>query len=461
MPSTTSFSEFLSSIASRGRNILGITALSAGRTGSKGIIKLCHELLSSKGEASGIALSFEILNWYGNLGGDQKTQFFLALHNEFSADKNKAMLAAKAYVEDQSPENLSNLTAASEPLRGKLIIRLNQAPNATHSLLNMRSDLLKRLAEHPELEMVDRDFAKLFASWFNGGFLELRSLGWSSSASLLEKIIQYEAVHGIADWNDLRRRLDPPDRRIYGFFHPRLGEEPLIFVEVALSTQMPSTIASILDEKRPIIEPTNATTATFYSISNCQDGLRRIPLGNFLIKQVVEDLKKSFPTLKEFVTLSPVPGFAKWVDEQINAQTALFASPAMSLLSGLHACRKKKDIDEFEQPKLATALVAHYLCNVRSQSLPRDPVARFHLGNGARLERINWAGDVSPAGLANAHGLMVNYSYRLDDIEENHEKFAHGGEVIASPAVKRLANSLTSVQQADASNTLEETRTKI
>ncbi|MEP4475882.1 MAG: malonyl-CoA decarboxylase family protein, partial [Lentilitoribacter sp.] len=277
---------------------------------SEKVIELCHQLLSSKGEASGIALSYEILDCYQYLPPNEKFLFFNALLSEFSAPQDLAVNAARAFLDSPSVSNLALLSESSEPTRRRLILRLNQADNATLLLIKMREDLLEFIKDNPSLKDVDRDFKKLFTSWFNGGFLNLKRLDWSSSASILEKIIRYEAVHNMSGWDDLRKRLDPPDRHIYGFFHPRLKEEPLIFVEVALTADKPEEIGFILEDERQFLDAEAAKTATFYSISNCQKGLRGIPLGSFLIKQVVEDLRETFPALEEFVTLSPIPGFS-------------------------------------------------------------------------------------------------------------------------------------------------------
>ena len=286
------------------------------------------------------------------------------------------------------------------------------------------------------LAPIDKDFTHLFASWFNRGFLVLRRIDWSTPASVLERIIRYEAVHEIHDWNDLRRRIDPPDRRCYAFFHPALVDEPLIFVEVALIEQIPGAIAPLLETDRAPFAPERARTAVFYSISNCQKGLAGVTFGNFLIKQVVEELRRELPRIENFVTLSPVPGFRTWlasgdapIDQDMQALLAAVDDPDWTM-----------DADKAERMRKAIEpLAAHYFLKAR---LPNgrvvDPVARFHLGNGARLERINWMGDLSRKGLKESGGVMVNYLYDLDEIEKNHEAFANQGEVMASGAVRRM-----------------------
>ncbi|GKX36231.1 MAG: hypothetical protein MnENMB40S_38490 [Rhizobiaceae bacterium MnEN-MB40S] len=350
---------------------------------------------------------------------------------------------AEHYLVEPSIEHLAKLHAATEPRRRRLIIRLNQAPDATLQLIRMRSDLLKLSSSHLELKEVDRDFAKLFASWFNGGFLQLERLGWSSPAAILENIIKYEAVHGMADWRDLRARLDPPDRKIYGFFHPRLGHEPLIFIEVALMAAMPTNIQDVLSDERQRLRPSEATTAVFYSISNCQYGLRGVPLGSFLIKRVVEDLRTIFPHLSKFVTLSPVPGFSDWlrgwiddVNECVSPETRLRVSDSLALLQD--PASASDNTTKREVRDLLASAVGHYLTNVKSDDgLPWDPVARFHLGNGARLEQINWPADISPKGMAKSFGVMVNYLYDLDEVERYHENLAAHRKIAVSNRVLR------------------------
>lgn len=449
LPNAFAISGFLSAVAHRGRAIIGISDDDRRKVTSGKVIELCHKLLSSNGEASGIALSFEILSCYQYLSEDEKLSFFQALNSEFSAPRTTAIEAAQNYLNDPSDENLSDLSEASEPRRRRLILRLNQASNATLMLIKMREDLLGCLKKDPNLIVVDADFKKLFTSWFNGGFLNLKRLDWSSSASILEKIIRYEAVHDIAGWDDLRKRLDPPDRYIYGFFHPRLEEEPLIFVEVALTVDKPSQISSILDTSREMLDPSLAKTAVFYSISNCQQGLRGVPLGSFLIKQVVEDLRATFTELKDYVTLSPVPSYSNWVDQLLNDGTVELSKGHREALSSLidgQWVENSKLTSEME-PLVHSSIASYLVQQKNGGGLPKDPVARFHLGNGAQLERINWPADLSPVGLKASYGAMVNYSYKLADIEKNHERFVENGEIATSSNVDRLArifdNSIT------------------
>jgi malonyl-CoA decarboxylase len=277
----------------------------------------------------------------------------------------------------------------------------------------------------------------LLSSWFNRGFLVLRRIDWSTPANILEQIIRYEAVHEIRDWNDLRRRIDSVDRRCYAFFHPALVDEPLIFVEVALTESIPAAIAPLLAEDRPLVPTERARTAVFYSISNTQRGLGGISFGSFLIKQVAEELRRELPKLEDFVTLSPVPGFMQWLKQ---ASDVPLSDEDRAALENL------EKPGWFEIPEIAEQLrsvleplAAYYFLKARSpKGRLIDSVARFHLGNGARLERINWLGDLSPKGLRESAGIMVNYLYRLEHIEKNHEAYANQGEIVASSAVKKL-----------------------
>ena len=390
------------------------------------ITDMCEALLTGKGEATGLAQARAIFDRFATLPAEKKRDFFLALRDQFGVDRTKV---EAAYAGDDT--SLRSLHAASEPRSQELIRRLNRAPGGTRKLVAMRQELLGFVDADPSLGPLDDDFRHLFSSWFNRGFLALRSITWSTPADVLEKIIQYEAVHEIQDWNDLRRRVAAPDRRLYAFFHPALGDDPLIFVEVALTPDIPRNIGDILAPEREMMKPQGAQTAVFYSISNCQDGLRGISFGNFLIKQVVEELRRDFPNLATFVTLSPVPGLRKW---------ALAAAEDDSLPPKLKTAVADA---EAGQPSDALAdVTAHYMLVARS---PRggatDPVARFHLGNGARLEQINPDADASPRGQDASWGVMVNYLYDLATIERNHEAYSTANDIIASTAVRRLVKA--------------------
>jgi malonyl-CoA decarboxylase len=322
-----------------------------------------------------------------------------------------------------------------------LLRRLNLAPGGTKALVSMREQLLDAVEHRDDLKALDADFVHLFTSWFNRGFLVLRHIDWQTPTSILEKIIRYEAVHEINDWDDLRRRINPPDRRCYAFFHPALNDEPLIFVEVALTRDIPAAITPILAKDREIMEPDKTRTATFYSISNCQRGLAGVSFGNFLIKQVVEEVSREVPGLTTFVTLSPVTNFADWLkQERAEEKSASLAEADKAELAALDqpGWWRNEDTATQLQDVLMRAAAWYFLRARNRRGTPVDSVARFHLGNGARLERINWLADTSDRAMMQAHGLMVNYLYDLDDIEKNHEAYAEGPTVVASNTVQRL-----------------------
>jgi malonyl-CoA decarboxylase len=435
------FADLLGSIADRGRALLRRSDVAEGAAGSDAdLAPLCEALLSGRGEASGVALASEILARWRALDEERRREFLMVLAKRFGPDHARLERAIDAYRAQPDARVTLELHNAAEPRRQELIRRLNLAPCGTEALVRMREVLLKHLASHPDLAALDADFAHLFGSWFNRGFLVLRRIGWTTPANILQKIIRYEAVHTIHDWDDLRRRLEPDDRRCFAFFHPQLVDDPLIFVEVALTNEIPATIGSLLAENRTPIAAETATTAVFYSISNCQDGLRGVSFGNFLIKQVVEDLKREMPGLTTFVTLSPVPGFAAWLDRERRAAPSVLSEEDKAGLAMLDEVGWHQD--EARRETVRSALLpaaARYLIEARTPSgKPVDPVARFHLGNGARLERLNFLGDISSRGLRQAHGLMVNYLYKLDDIEANHERFASKGEVVAAAEIRKL-----------------------
>ncbi len=432
------FSDLLSTITERGRTLLRLKSWpqdAAGRAGS--LIDLCRALLSGRGEASGVAIAAEVLARYRSLDADGRRAFFIALADEFGANHDRLAKALERWRAEPTDRNAAELHYSSEPRRLELFRRLNRAPGGTQALVEMRADLLEELRANSALASVDKDFTHLFASWFNRGFLVLRRIDWSTPASILERIIRYEAVHEIHDWDDLRRRIDPPDRRCYAFFHPALIDEPLIFVEVALVEQIPGAIAPLLARDRTPTPAERARVAVFYSISNCQQGLAGVTFGNFLIKQVVEELRRELPRVETFVTLSPVPGFRSWL---VKADDVPIEADARGAFENLDDPAWTADAEQAERlRKILEPLAAHYFLKARRpDGRVVDPVARFHLGNGARLERIDWMGDLSRKGLKESAGFMVNYLYDLDEIEKNHEAFANQGEVAASAAVKRM-----------------------
>ena len=456
MNSSSFFGDMLQSIAERGRALIDRTRDRRGvaEQRSTGLVALCEELLSSRGEASGVALAREILSQYAELTTGPRIAFFEALASRFGPDRDLLNAAVKTWQSSPTEETAAKLHRASEPRRLELFRRLNLAPNGTAALVRMREQLLDALDHRQDLEIIDDDFLHLFSSWFNRGFLILRRIDWSTPARILEKIIRYEAVHEIRDWNDLRMRIDSPGRRCYAFFHPALIDEPLIFVEVALTRGIPDKIDVILSANGQPVDLDRATSAVFYSISNCQMGLTGVSFGHFLIKQVVEEVQREMPRLATFVTLSPAPGFAEWLKREKTSEASATISDedraALAVLDRPGWWRDEEPTQAAREPLLRAA-AAYFLRARTSRGLPRDPVARFHLGNGARLERLNYLADTSPRALAQSHGLMVNYLYDLDDIEKNHEAYAQQQAIIAASAVNRLlrtpARELTPVSE--------------
>jgi malonyl-CoA decarboxylase len=397
-------------------------------------VSLCHALLSERGEASGAAIAREALAAYGMLAGPALTAFFDVLAGEFSPDPQAVKEAADAYLHDVSQAKLIRLQRVVEAPRQELFRRLNLAGGGTAMLVDMRRRLLHELKAQPHWAGIDADLVHLLASWFNRGFLSLQRIDWRTPALVLEKLMQYEAVHEIQGWRDLRRRLES-DRRCYAFFHPALPDEPIIFIEVALTKGMSEQVQPLLDPDSPVVDASGADAAMFYSITNCQEGLRGISFGNFLIKQVAEDLGREFPRLKTFATLSPIPGFRKWLADTAGTRAEL------AELAG--ALSQPDWMDHAgADPGVRTELMrlcAHYLQHAKHNNEPADAVARFHLGNGARMERLNWLADSSKTGLERSAGLMVNYAYRLKDVERNHEAYANKRLVVTSPGLALLA----------------------
>jgi malonyl-CoA decarboxylase len=400
--------------------------------------QLATALLSERGEASGAQVARELHHVLGALDADHRHGFQRYLATEFQPEKNALHTAAERYLADNTAEAAAALAQAADPPRQELLRRMNMAPGGTGALIAMRSEITAHLHDEPELKLLDADLKHLFASWFNRGFLQLRQIDWQSPAAVLEKLIAYEAVHEIKGWDDLRRRL-APDRRCFAFFHPALPGEPLIFVEVALvrglATAMPPLLARETDEEATRAQAAPADTAIFYSISNCQDGLRGVSFGNFLIKQVVEELQAEFPQLKRFSTLSPVPGFRRWLMQRF----AEGGDPDTALLPALERDGWWHDLAQSERLRpVLTRLCALYLTQQRSPGRRIDAVARFHLGNGARLERINWLGNAEHRAIQESFGIMVNYLYDHDSIEDNHEAFVRDGTIVRSPDVDAL-----------------------
>ena len=407
------------------------------------------KLLSERGESNSASMANELLTCYKNLADDQKAVFLANIASQFNPDPTAVTEAAQQYAAKPSAKSLIALTKVAEPPRQELLRRINRSPGGTVGLLGMRRDLLKLLSKSPELAAVDYDLRHLLQSWFNPGFLKMHQVDWRSPALILEKIIQHEAVHEIDGWDDLQRRLQP-DRRCFAFFHPQIPDTPLIFVEVALVQEIPAAIGPLVDKKSAISSANNPRVAVFYSISNCEPGLRGVSMGNFLIKRVAEHLKAEFDSLRTFVTLSPIPGFMDWVigGAKIGETSSKLAIP-QKIDKSLETLNLRKQswperLSNGWAPETATAIereALESLCSIYlmfvTQEKHGNPVAKFHLSNGAKLNRINWAADLSKKGLRQSAGLMVNYLYDLATVEENHEKFTHG-EIISSRLVSRL-----------------------
>jgi len=414
------------------RKLIGGGARAGMDKRTEELVSLCSALLAESGEYASTALARDALAAYQKLDERCQEEFFGLLSRDYGPPVETVSRAAAAYQAEPTHDNLLRLQQAVDSPRQELFRRLNMAPGGTAALVEMRRQLLKGLRAHAEWKPVDSDLMHLLRSWFNRGFLRLERIDWHTSAMVLEKLIEYEAVHAIQGWRDLRRRLEY-DRRCFAFFHPQLPDEPIIFIEVALTRGMAAQVQPLLDIRTQLADPANADCAMFYSITNCQEGLRGISFGNQLIKQVVEDLKGEFPHIKRFATLSPIPGFRRWLESTPlsgdDAElVARLADPAWHL-------------GEIPEPLqlLLTRLCGYYLVRAKSGLEPLDPVARFHLANGAVLERLNWMGDTSESGMQRAAGMMVNYVYWLDELEKNHERYFRDHEVVASPAIERLA----------------------
>jgi malonyl-CoA decarboxylase len=402
-------------------------------------LRTCRRLLSARGEANSAAHAATALQQYQHLPEPEQLRFFQHLDEDFGLTPADVLDAAQRYAAAPTVQTLMGLTAAAEPPRQELLRRLNRARGGTALIVQMRRQLLRLLPMYPQLAAVEADFLHLLSSWFNPGFLEMQQVDWNSPAQLLEKIIQHEAVHAIDGWDDLRRRLQP-DRRCFAFFHPQLPAEPLIFVEIALVPVMPAAIAPLIEKAAQPVEARRFKVATFYSISNCQPGLRGVSLGNFLIKRVAERLHAEFPSIRTFCTLSPMPGFTRWLGE-VDVEAAEL-NPVRARLQGALAslddrARLAAPPSMSKNQRDALLALSSIYLRYASPTAAGDPVAKFHLGNGARLQRINWAGDLSKNGLRQSYGMMVNYLYDLARVEQYHERFLEGS-VVHAQAVARL-----------------------
>jgi len=418
------------------RRLFGNGAASADRRVEQ-LLSLCRALLAESGEYASTAIARDALAAYQALDEHGRELFFDALARDYSPAPEAVMRAAAAYEQDPSPERLSGLQLVVEPARQELFRRLNMVPGGTAALVEMRKTLLKGLRPHANWRVIDDDLRHLLRSWFNRGFLRLERIDWHTSAMVLEKLIEYEAVHAIRGWWDLRRRLEG-DRRCFAFFHPQLPDEPIIFIEVALTRGMSAHVQPLLDKGAPVASPLDADCAMFYSITNCQEGLRGISFGNLLIKQVADELKREFPHLRRFATLSPIPGFRRWLEGAADPELLARLSDAAWYVG---------EVPEATQ-KALLRLCAYYLLNAKQGDEPLDPVARFHLGNGASLERLNWLGDTSESGMSRAAGLMVNYIYWLAEVEKNHERYFREHFISTSPGIEKLAREATALLPA-------------
>jgi malonyl-CoA decarboxylase len=427
----TFLTDFVEAVTRRKRGAVGEaeTLKALARPAFERINAACSVLMGRIGDAARVAVAEQALMAYGQLQPDEKQRFFESLRDDYGVNADKIRQAYAAWNANPDAGAVADLFCVVEPARQTLLRRLNLAPGATPQLVAMRQDLLQAIRNDPSLEPIDQDFAHLLASWFNRGFLSMRRIDWNTPAAILEQIMRFESVHAMQGWDDLKRRLAPNDRRLYAFFHPATGDVPLIFVEVALTCGIPAAIAPILTAAEGNT-PVDADTAVFYSINNSLAGLKGVSFGNFLIKQVVAELSTDLPQLKNFVTLSPVPGFARWLagqddDRAVVLSAALLANDWQNDPVRIDALRPEVE-----------ALAARYIVTERGKGgLPPDPVARFHLGNGASAHRLNWPGDMAPSAQKAAHGLMINYLYELTQIEARHEAFvrdrivAHGTQL--------------------------------
>lgn len=433
------WNQLVTSIADAGRELLQRRLPALVGESSRDISALLDELVSHRGEALGTALARELVARYQRMSEAEKERLYQLLTERYSVDSESVLAAAESYRKHQDNASLEKLAAAVQAPRRRLLTRMNMASGGTETLVALRADLLKRLSEHPEWIALERDLESLLGMWFNRGFLTLQRISWQTPAHILEKLIHYEAVHAMNGWDDLRRRL-AEDRRCFAFFHPALTDEPLIFVEVALVEGLADNVQALLEPSETRHASDQPDTAIFYSINNCQAGLKGISFGNFLIKQVVMELQKELPQLKRFATLSPVPGFRHWLAQELaEPDSDSVSDEDRKPLALLGSPRWQDDPQACEQLRpVLLRLCTQYLLNAKRGNYPLDPVARFHLGNGAALARINWLGDASPKGLAQSAGILVNYRYDQSRVEEQHEAYVNEGVVAASSEVMRL-----------------------
>jgi len=427
--------QIISSIADAGQKIFSIKNIK--KNDLESIISLCDDLISHKGAAFGITVARDITELYQSLSPENKLLFFQKINEKYKPSFKKVNEAIENYTKSQNERTLSDLFKVSEGNRRELFRRMNMAPNGTAIIVALREDLLKILKSNMELSELDNDLRHLFRAWFNPGFLKLTKITWDTKAAVLEKIIKYERVHQIKDMNELKRRLGE-DRRFFSYFHPALEDEPIIFVQVALTKGLGKSIQELM--KPTSNNQKEYDTATFYSISNCQEGLSRVTLGNFLIKRVVYEIQEELPHIKNFGTLSPIPGFVDWfsyLDEsKIKNILGDLTNQNISFLKSKDM--KIGDNRIVENKEAIIKLVAHYIVNEKNKKgLPINDVSRFHLGNGAIVEDIVVNANISETGFKRSYGVMVNYLYELKNIEKNHEDYMNNNKVIVSDKIKK------------------------
>ena len=427
--------QIISSIADAGKQLFNKKDIKKNDLNS--ILSLCDDLISNKGAAFGITVARDITELYQTLSLDNKILFFKSINEKYRPSFTKVNEAIDVYKNSQNEKTLSDLFKVSEGKRRELFMRMNMAPNGTSIIVSLREDLLKILKENRDLVSLDEDLKHLFKSWFNPGFLKLKKITWNTKAAILEKIIKYERVHHMKDMNELKRRLGE-DRRFFSYFHPALDDEPIIFVQVALTNGLGRSIQEIM--KQSSGDEKKYDTATFYSISNCQEGLSRVTLGNFLIKRVVYEIQEELPHIKNFGTLSPIPGFVDWFSylEESKIKNILGNIKDQDVMFLKSKDLKIGDKRIIDNKEAIIKLVSHYIVNEKNRDgLPVNDVSRFHLGNGAIVEDVIINANISENGFKRSFGVMVNYLYELKNIEKNHEEYMNKKKVILSDKLKK------------------------
>jgi malonyl-CoA decarboxylase len=427
--------QIISSIADVGQKLFNRKEIKKDDIGT--ILSLCDDLISNKGAAFGITVARDVTKLYQALSFGNKLIFFKKINEKYKANFTEVDEAINFYKISPNEKTLANLFKVSSGKRRDLFTRMNMAPNGTSVIIELREDLLKILKDNKDLKVIDDDLRYLFKGWFNPGFLKLEKITWDTKAAILEKIIKYERVHQMKDMNELKRRLGE-DRRFFSYFHPALEDEPIIFVQIALTKGLGKSIQEIMKPSNN--DKKNYDTATFYSISNCQEGLSRVTLGNFLIKRVVYELQEELPHIKNFGTLSPIPGFTEWFsyleDSKIKNILTDFKDKDLSFLKSKNL--KIGDNKIVEHKEALIKLVTHYIVNEKNkEGLPMNDVCRFHLGNGAMVEDIVINANISEQGFKRSYGVMINYLYELNNIEKNHEDYMNNKKVIVSDKIKK------------------------